>query len=96
MPLGTFAAMLGLAAVLTLASGFYLVFNARSLAGLFSTPGNELAPGPGGRRAPRGRLLLAIGVFVAGSVACLALWSFAMTDTAPRAVESQPGEVQRP
>jgi hypothetical protein len=96
MPPGVFAALLGLAVLVTLGSAYYLLLNARSVAGLFARADNELAPGPGRSRAPRGRVMLALALFTAGSIACLGLWWFTLSDVAPRAVDSRPGEVQRP
>ena len=96
MTIGGYSAVLGLAILLTSISGIYLLINARGLAAFFSTPENELAPGPGGRRPPRGRLVVAILVFAGSLVASLAIWSYAGTDAASNVVESHPAEVQRP
>ena len=96
MPLGLFAAALGVSVLLTTASGYYLLINARSVAALFNTPTNDLAPGPAGRRVPRQRLFLAMALFAAGFAASLLIWSFAGTDPVSQSVESRPEEVQRP
>lgn len=96
MTIGLFSGLLGLAILITTVCGFYLLINARSVASFFSTPSNELAPGPGRRRVPPLRLFLAMLLFAGGFVASLIIWSFAATDAVTNAVESHPEEVQRP
>lgn len=95
MPIGVFAALLGLAVLLTIGSALYLLIHARAVAALFSKPGNEVEPGPG-RRAPRGRLWLAILVFSAGTAGSLGMWFLSGIAPDADAVRTQPAEVKRP
>lgn len=96
MSIGLYSGLLGLAILLTTVSGFYLLINARSVAALFNRPGNELAPGPGRRRVPPIKLVLAMLVFVGGFAVSLVIWSFSGTETVTNAMETHPEEVQRP
>lgn len=96
MPLGIFPLLLGLAILVTLASAYYLLINARALAAMFASPDNEIAPGPGHSPPPRGRIIAAAMLFTSGILLSLLTWSLSGTDTAANAVASHPGEVQRP
>ena len=96
MPVAFFPLLLGLAILVTSASGFYLLINARALAAMFNRSSNELAPGPGRRPPTRGRMLATMAVFAAGLLISVLIWSFAGTDTVSNVVESHPERVQRP
>lgn len=96
MSLGLMSALHGFVILLTALSGFYLLINARAVVAMFSGPDNELAPGPGRRRVPRGRLLLAIAAFAIGFILSFGFWSVSGTEAVGNAVKSHPEEVQRP
>ena len=95
MPLGIFPVLLGLSALVTLASSYYLLINAHAVAALFNRRGSEIAPGPG-RSAPRRRIIAACLMFVGGSLLSILAWSASGTEVASEAVESHPAEVVRP
>ncbi len=96
MPLGIFPALLVLAVIVTLASAYYLLINARSVASVFRKSSNEIAPGPGVRTISRGRVHLFLGLFTLGTIASIALWTLVLTGAGNEVVESRPAEVQRP
>ena len=96
MPVGLIPALLGVSILIAAASGFYLLFNARAVAIIFSRPDNELVPGPGRRQPSRGRMLAAMALFGAALGISLLIWSFGGAEPVSDAVESHPAEVQRP
>lgn len=87
MPLAAFPLSLGLAALVTLASMFYLMLNARAVADLFRNAG--LHPGPGRPPASRRAVIAALLLFNLGWISCLGIYWSAWSGVANDAIEGE-------
>ena len=89
MPLWFFPALLGLFAMVTLASGIWLLLHLPDIARIFrGDREGELVPGSAKRRASRGAVWFMVILFNAGWIACLVTWVSVMSGGANKVVVS--------
>lgn len=77
MPLWFFSALMAMLAVLSLASGVWLLLHLYDVARVFrgDQPG-EIVRGPGLRQASKSAVWTALVLFNLGWIACIAIWIF--------------------
>lgn len=77
MPLWIPQAILALSIIITMATGVWLMLNARAVARLFRSTG-FIVPGPGPRLAGRPAVIAALVMFNLGWIASVGIWSWAI------------------
>ena len=88
MPIWFFPALLALCAVIALAAGIWLLLHLQALATLVRGHA-DVVPAPTQPRASRRSVWLALAIFNLGWLACVAIWTFAISGEANDAVEQQ-------
>ena len=78
MPLWFFPALIGVLSILSLVAGIWLLLHLRDVAAVFARHSDEIARGPGRRRASSGAVWWAIILFNAGWIGALVVWLFVM------------------
>lgn len=89
MPLWFFPALMALFAILSLASGIWLLLHLPDLARVFrGDRDGEIVPGPAKRRASRTAVWWALILFNGGWIACLMIWILVIGGDANQAIVS--------
>lgn len=89
MPLWLFPVLMALFAILSLATGIWLLLHLPDLARVFrGDRTGEIVPGPARRRASRSAVWLALILFNVGWLACLLIWVLVIGGDANQAILS--------
>ena len=89
MPLWFFPALMALFALLSLASGIWLLLHLPDLARVFrGDRDGDLVPGPTKRRASPSAIWLALALFNASWIACVLIWILVIGGDANQAISS--------